>query len=445
MPLTRTHLLSALCAALLFAPGAALGAPELIDRIVATVDNQTILWSELNYRLRFEAEQRGLSSFVEPGRLEAVRREVLEDMVDEQVLILKAQKDSVQIDPNEVEEMLVQQFQLAKSNMDDGEFERMLDRVGLSERQLKARYRKEIRHRLLSRQMRAVVAYRVHVSHRDVEAFRQAHRDTLPTQISLSHILLQIKPSDEVLGEKLARIGELQALLAAGGDFAEVARAHSEDPGSAAHGGDLGCFSAGTMVPEFEEAAFALKPGETSEPVLSPYGYHLIKLREKREDALCANHILVLARTGEGDKDATRDELLDLRRRARAGEEFSQLARQHSDNPQTAMQGGLWGSFPREQIPEFLQPYLRGLRLGEISEPFFLEEGGHIIRINDDQAALEGLIRESRTEEAMRELIEEYRQQIHIETRLDEDDLRRPGDDATGYLSEEHGAGQAAQ
>jgi len=445
MPLTRTHLLSALCAALLFAPGAALGAPELIDRIVATVDNQTILWSELNYRLRFEAEQRGLSSFVEPGRLEALRREVLEDMVDEQVLILKAQKDSVQIDPNEVEEMLVQQFQLAKSNMDDGEFERMLDRVGLSERQLKARYRKEIRHRLLSRQMRAVVAYRVHVSHRDVEAFRQAHRDTLPTQISLSHILLQIKPSDEVLGEKLARIGELQALLAAGGDFAEVARAHSEDPGSAAHGGDLGCFSAGTMVPEFEEAAFALKPGETSEPVLSPYGYHLIKLREKREDALCANHILVLARTGEGDKDATRDELVDLQRRARAGEDFSQLARQHSDNPQTAMQGGLWGSFPREQIPEFLQPYLRGLRLGEISEPFFLEEGGHIIRINDDQAALEGLIRESRTEEAMRELIEEYRQQIHIETRLDEDDLRRPGDDATGYLSEEHGAGQAAQ
>ena len=445
MPLTRTHLLSALCAALLFAPGAALGAPELIDRIVATGDNQTILWSELNYRLRFEAEQRGLSSFVEPGRLEALRREVLEDMVDEQVLILKAQKDSVQIDPNEVEEMLVQQFQLAKSNMDDGEFERMLDRVGLSERQLKARYRKEIRHRLLSRQMRAVVAYRVHVSHRDVEAFRQAHRDTLPTQISLSHILLQIKPSDEVLGEKLARIGELQALLAAGGDFAEVARAHSEDPGSAAHGGDLGCFSAGTMVPEFEEAAFALKPGETSEPVLSPYGYHLIKLREKREDALCANHILVLARTGEGDKDATRDELVDLQRRARAGEDFSQLARQHSDNPQTAMQGGLWGSFPREQIPEFLQPYLRGLRLGEISEPFFLEEGGHIIRINDDQAALEGLIRESRTEEAMRELIEEYRQQIHIETRLDEDDLRRPGDDATGYLSEEHGASQAAQ
>jgi peptidyl-prolyl cis-trans isomerase SurA len=433
-----------LCTALWLAPQA-WAAPELIDRIVATVDYQTILWSELNYRLRFEAEQRGLSSFTEPNKLEALRSEVLKDMVDEQVLILKAQKDSIQIDNNEVEEMLGQQFLLAKSSMDDGEFGRMLERVGLTERQLKARYRKEIRHRLLSRQMRAFVAYRVHVGHRDVEAFRIAHVDSLPNQISLSHILLQIRPSDAVLAEKLAHIAEAQTALAAGEDFAAVAREYSEDPGSASHGGELGCFSAGTMVSEFEEAAFTLKPGETSEPVLSPYGYHLIKLEEKREDALCASHILILARTSDDDKGNTHDKLLELRKRALNGEVFSQLAREYSGNPQTAQQGGLWGNFPREQIPEFLKPYLNGLKLGEISEPFFLEEGGHIIKINDDQAALEGLIRETRTEQAMRKLIDEYRQQIHIETRLDEEDLRRPDDDATGYLSEEHGADQAAQ
>ena len=436
--------LLALCTVLFAAPQA-WAAPELIDRIVATVDHQTILWSELNYRLRFEAEQRGLSSYVDPGKLEALRSEVLVDMVDEQVLILKAQKDSIQIDNAEVEEMLGQQFLLAKNSMDDGEFGRMLERVGLTERQLKARYRKEIRHRLLSRQMRAFVAYRVHVSHRDVEAFRRAHLDSLPNQVSLSHILLQIRPGDEVLAEKLARIGEAQAALAAGEDFATVARTYSEDPGSAGHGGDLGCFSAGTMVSEFEVAAFELKPGETSEPVLSPYGYHLIKLEEKREDALCASHILIMARTDDDDKDHTRARLLELRERAQSGEEFSQLARQFSANPQTAQQGGLWGNFPKQQIPEFLQPYLNGLKLGEISKPFFLEEGGHIIKINDDQAALEGLIRETRTEQAMRQLIDDYRLQIHIETRLEEDDLRRPENDATGYLSEEHGSDQAAQ
>ena len=418
--------------------------PELIDRIVATVDNHTILWSELNYRLRFEAEQRGVSVFGESEDLAALRREILDAMIDEQVLVLKAKQDSIQIDPSEVEEMLGQQFQMAKSSMDDGQFEQMLERVGLSERQLKARYRKEIRHRLLSRQMRAFVSYRVHVSHRDVGEFRIAHQDTLPSQISLSHILIKVQPSDEMLKEKRARIEEIQALLAAGGDFATIARDHSEDPGSASLGGDLGCFSPGTLVPEFEEAAFALKPSQTSEPVLSPYGYHLIQVREKRETTICASHILVLVKTSESDEARARETLENLRRRALNGEEFSQLARQYSANPQTAMQGGLWGTFPKEGIPEFLQPYLRYLKLGDVSEPFFFDEGGHIIKVDDDQAVIEGLIRESRTEEAMRQLIDQYRQQIHIEVRLDEENLRRPVRDATGYFSEEHGADQAA-
>ncbi len=439
-----TRLLFALCLALCIAPRAG-ALPELIDRIVATVDNHTILWSELNYRLRFEAEQRGLSVFAESEQIKALRREILDAMIDEQVLVLKAQQDSIQIDPSEVEEMLGQQFQLAKSSMDDGEFAQMLERVGLSERQLKARYRKEIRHRLLSRQLRAFVSYRVHVSHRDVEEFLVAHQDTLPSQISLSHILIQILPSDEVLQEKRARVEEIQALLDAGGDFATIARTHSEDPGSASLGGDLGCFSPGTLVPEFEEAAFALKPGQTSEPVLSPYGYHLIQVREKRETTTCASHILVLAQTSESDQVRARETLEDLRHRAQNGEEFSQLARQHSANPQTAMQGGLWGTFPKNQIPEFLQPYLRNLKLGDISEPFFFDDGGHIIKIDDDQAIIEGLIREGRTAQAVRQLIDEYRQQIHIEVRLDEENLRRPVQNATGYLSEEHGADQAAQ
>ena len=439
-----TRLLFALCLALCIAPRAG-ALPELIDRIVATVDNHTILWSELNYRLRFEAEQRGLSIFAESEQIKALRREILDAMIDEQVLVLKAQQDSIQIDPSEVEEMLGQQFLMAKSSMDDGEFAQMLERVGLSERQLKARYRKEIRHRLLSRQLRAFVSYRVHVSHRDVEEFLVAHQDTLPSQISLSHILIQVLPSDEVLQEKRARVEEIQALLDAGGDFAAIARTHSEDPGSASLGGDLGCFSPGTLVPEFEEAAFALKPGQTSEPVLSPYGYHLIQVREKREDSICASHILVLAQTSESDQERARETLEDLRHRAQNGEEFSQLARQYSANPQTAMQGGLWGTFPKNQIPEFLQPYLRNLKLGEISQPFFFDDGGHIIKIDDDQAIIEGLIRESRTAQAVRQLIDEYRQQIHIEVRLDEENLRRPVQNATGYLSEEHGADQAAQ
>lgn len=434
-----------LSAAALFCAAPVFSSPELIDRIVASVDNHIILWSELNYRLRFEMEARELSPYAPADTLAALRQEVLDDMVDEQVLILKAQKDSLQIDPTEVEELLGQQFRMARSNMNDVEFGQMLKRVGLSERQLKARYRKEIRHRLLYRQMRSLVSYRQHITHRDVEAYRQTLGDTLPTQISLSHIRVKIRPSDEVLAEKRAQIEEIEKRLQAGADFATLAREVSEDPGSASNGGDLGCFGAGTLVPEFEEVAFELKPGETSGPVLSPYGYHIIRLNEKREDAICSSHILVLAKTAEGDQERAAERLRDLRQRALSGEKFAALARQYSDDPSSAAQGGLWGTFPREQVPAFLKPYIDGLKLGDVSEPFFLQGEGFLFKINADQATLESLIREALTEKAMRELIANYRQQIHIETRLEGDFLRKPENDATGYLPKTHGTDQAAQ
>jgi len=430
----------------IFCIAAPLGAsPELVDRIVAVIDNQVILWSELNYRLRFEIEQRSYAAYAHPDSLARLRDQLLESMIDEQVLVLKAQKDSVQIDQSEVAELLAEQFRLAKSSMNEAEFAGMLERVGLTERQLKARYRKEIRHRLLYRQLRTQVAYRLYITHRDLEAFRRAHQDTLPPQISISHINLKVRPSDEVLTGRRAVIAEVQQQLQAGADFASLARRYSEDPGTADRGGDLGCFGAGQLMPEFEEAAFKLKPGEISQPVLTGYGYHLIQLHEKREDAMCASHILVMARTVEGDEERTRKKLEELRQRAGAGEEFAQLARAYSDNPQTAMRGGLWDVFPRDQVPLFLQPYLRGLKLGEVSEPFFLEDGGHILKLNDDQATLESLIREERTAAAMQKLIEDYKKEIYVEKRLDQDFLKQPEYGSSGYLSEEHRTDQTAQ
>ena len=428
-----------LVTALLCSAPSSARAAELIDRIVASVDNYVILWSELNYRLRFEMEALNLTVYSPPDSIKALRLQVLEDMVDEQVLILKAQKDSVQVDPTEIEEMLRQQFSMARSNMSDSEFEEMLERVGLTERQLKQRYRKEIRHRLLYRQMRSIVSFRQHITHREVEAFRQTLGDTLPLQLSLSHIRAKIRPSDDVIAEKRVRAEEIEARLQNGENFADLAREVSEDPGSASNGGDLGCFGAGTLVPEFEEVAFELKQGERSGPVISPYGYHLIQLDEKREDAICASHILVLAQTVEGDKEHAEQRLHELRRRFLSGEDFAALARAHSDDLNSAMQGGLWGTFPRDQIPAFLKPYIDGLKLGEVSEPFFLQGEGFLFKINDDQATLEGLIREYRTEQAMRDLIRNYSQQIHIETRLDGEYLREPDHDATGYIPKTHG------
>ena len=103
-----------------------------------------------------------------------------------------------------------------------------------------------------------------------------------PGQVRASHILLRVDDGDDEA--VAARAAELAAEARAGADFAELARRHSEDETNAENGGDLGSFGRGRMVPEFENAAFALAAGEISDPVRSPFGYHVINVTEKQEE-----------------------------------------------------------------------------------------------------------------------------------------------------------------
>ena len=409
--------------------GAPAPPPELLDRIVAVVDDEVILWSELNLRVLMEMQQAG--SYPTQGEILRRRERALEAMIDEQVLVAKARRDSVEVDHAEVEDMLGSYLSRMKNNTGPDEFDEMLERSGLSERQLKAKYRKQIRQQLLHEQMVRILAARQFITRKDVDDYREAHRDTLPAQVALSQILLKVRASDEVLGAALERLGEARRRLDAGADFAEVARDLSEDPGAADGGGDVGCYSPGSLVAEFERAAAELKPGEVSEPVLTTHGYHLILVREIRENEVCASHILALARRSESDRRRVIDRLEALRQRALQGEDFADLAREYSEDPNTARGGGLWNYFSKESIPPWLMPFIGHLRLGEISEPFVLEDGGRIIKVNDDSNTLESFVREQRMADRMRELIDAYKEEIHVENRLKEEFLWDWGDDSS--------------
>lgn len=409
-----------LVALVLFGLAPAGAMPELIDRIAAVVDDEIILWSELNYRLQVTLQESGYRALPPPTELDSLRGQILTAMVDEQVLILKAEKDSVVVDENAVQEDTERRFSEVKQGLPEGEFSLMLERSGLTERQLKSRLRKQVRASKLFESMQQEVYWNTHVSRRDVETYRQAHSETQPPVISLSQIQITVKPDTAALAAVQEKINVVQKQLAAGQDFAILARTHSEDPGTATAGGSLGCFGPGLLVPEFENAANQLKPGEISEPVLTQFGYHLIRLDEKREDELCASHVLIRTATSDQDRERVRRTLVELRTRAAEGADFAALARVHSEGP-GAMRGGLMGNIPVEAIPYYLQTHIGHLQLGQISEPFFIEDVGQLIKINDDQAILESLIRENRTAATMQELINGHKTEIHLDTRLRED------------------------
>lgn len=106
----------------------------------------------------------------------------------------------------------------------------------------------------------------------------------------------EINADETIIDAAKKKAEDLKKQLADGADFAELAKENSQDPGSAANGGDLGFFGKGKMVPEFEEAAFALKVGEVSEPIQSVYGFHIIKVTAKKDGEVKASHILIKVR-----------------------------------------------------------------------------------------------------------------------------------------------------
>jgi peptidyl-prolyl cis-trans isomerase D len=129
----------------------------------------------------------------------------------------------------------------------------------------------------------------VAVTDRELEVYYNDHREDFRQQeeACASHILVKVRQGDAGEGhpdaEAKALVQKLVDELKAGADFVTLAKKSSEDTGSAAQGGDLGCFAPGRMVPEFDEAVFALQPGQTSEPVKSSFGYHLIRLASKKD------------------------------------------------------------------------------------------------------------------------------------------------------------------
>lgn len=222
-------------------------------------------------------------------------------------------------------------------------------------------------------------------------------------QIKARHLLVSITPeqptTEQAEADALARIQGVQARLAAGEDFAALAEELSEDPGSAAQGGDLGFFGEGMMVPEFEEAAFALEIGQVSEPVRTQFGYHLLKLEERNAETeeVRARHILIRSNTdpspaaiavAEAQALATAEA---LRARILAGESFADVATETSADDATATEGGDLGWFWAEnsRYDQDFTTAAFALAVGEVSEPVKSAAGYHLILVEEVDEARE--------------------------------------------------------
>lgn len=338
---------------------------QTLDRIVAVVDNDIILESELNAQVQFFI----LNNKVDP-KTPNLKSTVLQSMINEKLIVARAIEDSVVVTDDEVQQQLDAVIQQRIQQM--GSEAKLEEMYGMPIARIKREYREEMRKNLLSQRLQQQRFGNEQIGRFDVEEFYKTYKDSLPRvpeEVDMSQIFIKPKPSEEAKAATRMKIQLLLDSIKAGADFAAMAKRHSQDPGSAQQGGDLGMVRRGQFVKEFESAVFSLGENQISNLVETEFGFHIIQLLERRGDAVHARHILLRIERSKASDDAAIAQLDSLRNRALAGEDFAVLAKRYSENTENNLIGGSLGTKELDQLDKDFYATVANLKTGEISKP----------------------------------------------------------------------------
>ena len=358
---------------------------ELLDRVIAIVDSGVVMESELNKRVK-EIVDRLRQSETELPPLSVLEEQVLERLIIEEIQMQIAERAGIKISDTELNKTLL--GIASQNSLSLEEFKTDIERQGASYRDFRNTVRKEM---IIQRVQRGKVGGRVEISEQELENFINSEegRTKLVEEYSVQQILIPI-PSNANEGQiDNAKNQSLDLLIRIrkGENFGKLATTYSSDQ-NALEGGSLGWRTATELPSLFVKEVSSLKIGQTSEPVRSGAGFHLIHLAEKRgntvkfEDQTLARHILV--QTSE-IRTETQTKLLiqDIAGRLKAGEDFKQLARQFSEDPGSKMDGGELGWNTKGDLDPAFEKALDNTNIGEISEPVKSSFGWHIIEVLD--------------------------------------------------------------
>jgi len=250
----------------------------------ARVNGEGITRARLQSSVDVQARA-GYGNMTQPAAFKKLQRQILDQLIAQELLWQEAKRTGFVATPAEVDQAVAQ---LRANYQSDDAYELELERNGFTPES----YREDLKRRISVRHWaQETFADAVAVSDEEVHEFYMANQDKFiqPEQINARHVLIKVAPDADESEVAAARqaIEQILAEAKAGADFAALAKEHSQGP-SAPRGGDLGFFSRGQMVKPFEDAAFALQPGEISDVVRTRFGFHIIKLEARHEQQVVA-------------------------------------------------------------------------------------------------------------------------------------------------------------
>ncbi len=403
---------------------------DLLDRIAAIVNDGLVLKSELDEQMD-AVTKRLKEQKVELPPESVLRQQVLDRLILQEIQSQRAKRVGLTISDEQLNGALQEIAQRNKIPFD--QLPTALAAQGVDYKQYRESMRKELT--LSTLRQRDVIAH-INVTPHELEQYLERQQSAASNdEFNVSHILLSLPAAatPQQLDAIAHKAQDIAARAAKGEDFGELAIANSNSQ-TALDGGQLG-WRKGSQLPQFIlELVTKMKPGEVSEPVRTPSGFHIVKLNERRsgEAQVIINQIHVrhiLMKPNELDDDATvREKLNKLRDRILKGEDFAGIASTTSEDPGSAPDGGdLSWTGPGTFVPEF-DKAIADLKMNEISQPFKTRYGWHIVQMlgtrtydsTDDvrrQRAF-AAIRESKADEETELWLRRLRDEAFVEIKM---------------------------
>jgi peptidyl-prolyl cis-trans isomerase SurA len=405
---------------------------EVIDRVVAVVNNEVITRADLVKRTQLATAQLKSQGTKPPPR-DVLERQVLERLISNSVQLQFAKETGLRVDDVELDRAIARIA--AENKLDVPGLRAAVEKDGIPFQ----RFREDIRDEIVMARLRErEVDNRIVVTESEIDNFinSQQAQTERGEEYNLSHILVTVpeNASPEQIQARRARVDEALAQLKSGADFRQVAASFSDAP-DALQGGGMGWRDAARLPTLFLEAVKAMAPGGVSEPLRSANGFHILRLNERRGSTAPvivsqtrARHILI--RTNELVPEAeARRRLESIKERLENKGDFAQLARQFSEDASNARGGELGWLSPGDTVPEF-ERAMNALKPGEISGPVQTPFGWHLIQVlerrNEDMSKerlrldARRALRARKSDEAYQEWVRQRRDLAYIEYRLDE-------------------------
>ena len=409
----------------------------LVDRIVAVVNKEVITASELNEAIgSAERHLRRRGTPLPPREL--LERQMLERLVLDKAQLQLARETGIRVDELQLDRAV--QRVAEQNRMTLAEFRAALEKDGVPF----AAYREDLREQIiLSRLREREVSDRIQVSDGEIELVLEEAKagPAERVEFNLAHILVRIpeQASPERIEAARARAEKVVLEARSGTDFGRLAASYSDAP-DALQGGAIGWRAQDRLPDLFVSVLVKMGPGDVSQVLRSPAGFHVVKLIERRGAGGAAEagaavmqtrlrHILIRTSDSVSEDDARR-RLLTLRERiVGGGADFAEMARVHSDDGTAARGGELDWIYPGDTVPDFERAYVE-LKIGDVSEPVRTPFGYHLIQVLERRTAdmsserkrieARKTILDRKGDEAYQEWLRQLRDRAYVEMRLEE-------------------------